>query len=72
MINFASLFIIGKAHWWETLPKCGARLSYHLVLGHFVSQLSAKKLSAFAFLQKTRIFPDFGSGSDHLLMISHL
>jgi len=35
MINFASFFTIGKAHVWGTFPKCGAGLSYRLVLGPY-------------------------------------
>jgi hypothetical protein len=33
MINFASCFMIDKAHWWRTFPKCEARLSHCHVLG---------------------------------------
>jgi hypothetical protein len=33
MINFASCFMIGKAHGWWTISKCKVRLSYRLVLG---------------------------------------
>jgi hypothetical protein len=33
MINFASCFATGKAHRWETFPKCRAGLSYCLFLG---------------------------------------
>ncbi len=32
MINFTSCFMIGKDHGWETFPKFGPRLDYHLVL----------------------------------------
>jgi len=35
MINFASFFTIGKAHGWGTFPKCGARLSYSLILAPY-------------------------------------
>jgi hypothetical protein len=33
MINFASGFMIDKAHCWGTFPKCEARLNYCLFLG---------------------------------------
>jgi hypothetical protein len=33
MINFASCFMLGKAHGWGTFPKCEVGLAYHLVLG---------------------------------------
>jgi hypothetical protein len=31
MIMFALCFAMGKAHVWETFPKCRARLTYSLV-----------------------------------------
>ncbi len=32
MINFASCFMVGKAHGWVTFPKWGAKLGYCLIL----------------------------------------